>query len=372
MPNNMFSVSNNLSSINAASAKINFKVRKSQYLFKTLSKLQTLDLSYNAIDKLPSQLLRDQYRSLYFLNLDNNSLSSIPSTVSLLTNLSFLYVRYNRISSLQSSDIAILNQCKQVQIFIEGNPISCICSKLSSLKWMKENQIRFGDWRITKCLQNNRTLFKLFQDGAFRTFELNCQTEDWLIYSSIILLVIFIIIILIGAILKYRVHVDYVILRLRHRWKGVINSTSKDEYQIDAFLLHSEHDYEWVVYTLYHELTKRNMRLSLPDKDFLPGLNKADEMLRCIDDSRKVVFVVTETFLKSGWESYAVQMTVTHAFHNHREGSMVVLMKDNIPIIRMPKDLRYIWWSLEIIKLSDFENNMDRFWDDISALLRSN
>jgi hypothetical protein len=123
---------------------------------------------------------------------------------------------------------------------------------------------------------------------------------------------------------------------------------------------------------LYPELTKHNVRVSLPDKDFIPGLDKADEILRCIDDSRKVMFVVTETFLKSGWESYAVQMTVTHAFHNQLEGSMVVLMKDEIPIIRMPKDLRYVWWSLEVIKLSDFENKLDRFGDDIAALLLSN
>jgi hypothetical protein len=112
------------------------------------------------------------------------------------------------------------------------------------------------------------------------------------------------------------------------------------------------------------------VKVSLPEKDFVPGLENADEMLRCIDDSRKVVFVVTETFLKSGWESYAVQMTVTHAFHNQREGSMVVLMKDDIPIIRMPRDLRYVWWSLEVVKLSDFENSLDSFWDHISTLLQ--
>jgi hypothetical protein len=235
---------------------------------------------------------------------------------------------------------------------------------------MKDNHMRFEDWRITKCLQTNQTLLQLFHDKTFRTFELDCQTKDWLIYSSIVLLLTVIIIILIGTVTKYRVHVDYVILRLRHRWRGVMTSTQKDDYQFGVFLSYSEHDYEWVVNTLYHELIRRNVKVSLPDKDFIPGLSKADEMLRCIDDSRKVVFVVTETFLKSGWESYAVQMTITHAFHNHREGSMVVLMKDDIPIIRMPKDLRYVWWSLEIVKLSDFENSMDCFWDHIASRLQ--
>jgi hypothetical protein len=106
--------------------------------------------------------------------------------------------------------------------------------------------------------------------------------------------------------------------------------------------------------------------MSLPEKDFIPGFSKADEMLRCIDNSRKVMFVVSELFLQSGWESYTVQMTVTHAFHNHREGSLIVLMKDDIPTMRMPKDLRNVWWTLDVIKLSEFETNLDRVWDIIS------
>ncbi|XP_048743564.2 toll-like receptor 1 [Ostrea edulis] len=368
---NIFSSSHNLASVKASKTKINFSAPKSQHLFKNLSKLQTLDLSYNAIETLPKYLLSDQNKSIYILNLDNNLLSSIPFTVSMLTNLSRLYVRHNRISFFQSSDIAVLSELHKVKIFIEGNPISCTCSHLSSLKWMKENPMRFGDWRITQCLQLKQTLSQLFREKTFRTFELNCQTKDWLIYSSIVLFLIVLIIVLLGTMTKYRVHVDYVILRLRHRWKGVMNSKHKNDYGFDVFISFSEHDYEWVVNTMYHELTKRNVKVSLPDKDFIPGLSKADEMLRCIDDSRKVVFVVTETFLKSGWESYAVQMTVTHAFHNNRERSMVVLMKDNVPIIKMPRDLRYVWWSLEVIKQADFENNLDCFWDHIAILLQS-
>jgi Leucine-rich repeat (LRR) protein len=215
--NDIFRMSNNLISIKASSTKINFIDFKSKYLFKNLSKLQMLDLSRNVITTLPKYLLTFQSRSLYTLNLDNNLLSSIPYTVSMLTNLSYLHVRYNRISFFQSSDIAILNQCKKVTIFIEGNPISCTCSELSSLKWMKENKIRIGDYRNTRCVHSNQTLPKFFHFETFRTFELNCQTKDWLMLSTVLLLVIIMMVIFLGAIKKYRVHVDYVILRLRHR-----------------------------------------------------------------------------------------------------------------------------------------------------------
>jgi hypothetical protein len=368
---NIFQYSTSLASVTASSANLDFKNEKTQHLFKYLSKLQTIDLGHSDIEILPNYLLRDQNKSLYSLNLDNNLLSSIPFTISMLTNLLRLSVRYNRILSFEASDIATLSRLNKIKIFIEGNPISCTCSKLSSLKWIKENQMRFGDWRKTRCLQNNQTLSHLLQERKFRTFELNCQTKDWLTYSRIVLLVAIAIIISIGIMVRYRVHVDYVILKLRHRWRGVMTSSPRYNHQFDVFISYSDQDYDWVINTLYLELTKRDVKMSLPEKDFIPGFSKADEMLRCIDNSRKVMFVVSEMFLLSGWESYTVQMTVTHAFHNHQEGSLVVLMKDDIPTMRMPKDLRNVWWTLDVIKLSEFESNLDRVWDHITDRLHS-
>ncbi|XP_061186257.1 toll-like receptor 4 [Saccostrea echinata] len=325
----------------------------------------------NSLKFLPSYLLRDQNKSIHTINLDNNFFSSIPFTMSLLKNLSNLSLRYNRFSSFQSSDIAILNQLKKVRVFIEGNPISCACSKLLTLKWMKENQIHIADLQITKCIQSNQTLSDLFHDDTFRTLELNCQSKEWLIYTTFVLFVIIIILISAGAVKRYRVHVDYVILRLRNRWKGVMKNRSNEDHEFDVFLSYSEHDYAWVIDILYEELTKQRICVSLPEKDFIPGLSKAEEMLRCIDNSRKVIFIVTEEFLKSGWESYAVQMTVTHAFHNHKEQSIIVLMKDDISTENMPKDLRYIWWCIEVINMSDFHNKVDcSIWDHIVSLSR--
>ncbi|XP_062586642.1 toll-like receptor 6 [Saccostrea cucullata] len=291
----------------------------------------------------------------------------------MLKNLSILSLRYNRISSFQSSDIAIINQLKNVKIFIEGNPISCACSELSSMKWMKNNQLTIKDLKSTKCIENNQDLANCLHDVAFRKLELNCQTKEWLIYTSFVLFVLMVILISAGAVKRYRVHVDYIILKLRNRWKGVMRNRTNTVYEFDVFLSHSEHDYEWVTDILYEELTRQGIRVSLPEKDFLPGLSKAKEMLRCIDSSRKVMFVITEKFLESGWESYAVQMTVTHAFHNHKEQSIVVLMKDDISPAKMPKDLRYIWWCIEVIKMSDFDSNPNcSIWDHISSHLRPN
>ncbi|XP_061187151.1 toll-like receptor 4 [Saccostrea echinata] len=170
---------------------------------------------------------------------------------------------------------------------------------------------------------------------------------------------------------KYRVHVDYVILRLRSRWKGVSHVVNNKTFPFDAFVSYAEEDYKLACITLYRELIRLGFQISLPDKDFIPGLSKAEQLLQCIDDSRKVIIVVTKKFLESGWDSYAVQMVVTHAFHNHRQKSIIVIIKDGIPVERMPKDLRYIWWSIISIQWPESEENMMTFWEELSNALRS-
>lgn len=170
---------------------------------------------------------------------------------------------------------------------------------------------------------------------------------------------------------RYRVHVDYVILRLRSRWKGVIHVSNSDEFRFDAFVTYTEEDYQLACITFYQALTSLGFKISIPDKDFLPGISEAEQLLQCIDQSRKVVIIVTENFLENGWNSYAVQMVVTHAFHNQRERSIIVIIKDDIPIERLPRDLKYIWWTIVSLRWPNGIENMDLFCEEIAAAIRN-
>lgn len=367
-----FEFSTNLSTIIASDANLPLDGQTGdKFLFKNLTNLQNLDLSMNQLVSLPNFIFKDQHWSMASLNLDNNLLNEIPNVVKNLQNLSQLFIRHNKIESFGPSDIDVIIRQGNVSLFLEGNPLSCSCSKLASLTWMKNNRKRFGDWQNIRCLENNQFLSKFVQDGTFRTFELNCQSKEWLIYTSLTLAFTVIVIVLAAFVKRYRVHIDYVILKFRNRWKGIMQYKPRENYQFDVFLSYSDDAYAWVVNDLYNELTKQGIQVSLPDKDFVPGISKADELLRCIDDSRKVVFVITDEFLACGWESYAVQMTITHAFNTQREGSLIILIKDNIPLERMPKDLKYVWWAVKSVHFSDFQNNPNDVWRHICNLIRS-
>ena len=43
-------------------------------------------------------------------------------------------------------------------------------------------------------------------------------------------------------------------------------------------------------------------------------------------------------------------MAITHAFHNQRQGSIVVLIKDGVPLERLPDEMKNIWWCIEHIR----------------------
>ncbi|XP_055998980.1 toll-like receptor 4 [Ostrea edulis] len=369
----IFKPLNKLKVLRASKMKSGFIAESSKRaLFDSLKNLELLDLQDNFIHHFPTTLFKEQTK-LKFLYLNNNCLSSIPKAVTHLRNLKELYIQSNKIKSLETSDFRVLRSLKRVNIFIQGNILDCDCSHISMLRWMKNNQNLFADLNKTDCIEKSSNFSELLQVRQFAIFEKKCQTGVWLITSSLMLFFIIIGLVIRIAIKRYRVHVDYVVLRLRNRWKGVVRSDESNTFQFDAFISYSEDDYQLVCTTMYQALTNLGFQISIPDKDFIPGVNKAEQLVQGIDHSRKVVFVITENFLDSGWNSYAIQMAVTHAFHNRRKRSIIVIIKDNIPIERMPKDLRYIWWCIFSIRWPEVRQvqDLDSFWEDVAAALRS-
>jgi hypothetical protein len=156
-----------------------------------------------------------------YLCLNDCYLSSIPASVAYCQDLKDLHIENNKIKELQTPDFRVLQSLKNVRIFIKGNNLDCDCSHSSMLRWMKNNQNLFGDLNETVCIERNLNFSDLLQVRQFAVFEKKCQTGMWLMSSSLMLFFVIFGMAMSIAIKRYRVHVDYVILRLRSRWRGV-------------------------------------------------------------------------------------------------------------------------------------------------------
>ncbi|XP_065927569.1 toll-like receptor 4 [Magallana gigas] len=361
----------NIRQLRAVNVHLNFSV-VSESLFKNLKTLTNLDISQNSLTFLPQSLLSDQKQSLEKLYLDHNMFSSLSSSLKQLTNLKFLYVRYNLISNINEEDQKLFESLTDILIYLEGNPISCTCSKIQSLKWMKDHQYLFADLFNTKCVGSKNATDELFNESNWRKFELDCQATEWLIFSIVLIVSTLITLIIIAAIKKYHVHLEYVILRLKQRLIPVGDHVCEEgDFQHDVYISYNDDDTSWVANNLNPKLESLNIKAWFKVRDSIPGVSQSEEIIKCINESRKVMFIISESFLDIGWSSYAVQMAITHAFHNQRQRSIVVIIKDGLPLERLPKEFKHIWWCIEHLRWPEDETNEETLLLNLSNVLVS-
>nr|XP_019921215.2 toll-like receptor 4 [Crassostrea gigas] len=342
----------------------------SESLFRNLHFLTKLDISQNRLSVLPPLLLRDQKKSLKEIHLDHDMFSSVSNSLLQLENLETIYVRNNLVSKISENDQRFFKSQKNISIFLEGNPISCICSNIKSLKWMKDRRHLFSDLSKTLCVESKSAVSELFNDNKWRSFELQCQTVAWLIFSVGLLVLTVLTLTITAVIRRYRVHLEYVILRIKQRWKGVQIYRHEDVFSYDVYVSYSDVDYPWLIQNLYPKFEKMNLKTWLKDKDSTPGSWESEEIVNCINMSRKVMFIVSESFLDIGWSSFAVQMAITHAFHNHRQGSIVVIIKDELPLDKLPNEIKNIWWCIEHCRWPENETNEEIILSKLCNVLK--
>ena len=93
-----------------------------------------------------------------------------------------------------------------------------------------------------------------------------------------------------------------------------------------------------------------------PSQGLYSGNDIVDEILRCIDRSRKIIFVVTRNFLQSQWANFEFRIAKYHFSHRKRSGLLVIL-KGELPIEEMPDFMQEAWWKIVCMKWPTDENS---------------
>ncbi|CAC5392384.1 unnamed protein product [Mytilus coruscus] len=109
------------------------------HIFQNLLNLRKLDLSENRISLLPNLIFKSQ-RKLEILDLSSNFLEKIDFQLSQLTNLSYLNLRNNLITLIDSHTIVEINviadMSKNLSINLLENRLVCPCNSENFIKWI--------------------------------------------------------------------------------------------------------------------------------------------------------------------------------------------------------------------------------------------
>ncbi|KAM8856008.1 toll-like receptor 7 [Spinachia spinachia] len=268
-----------------------------------LQSLQVLDLSGNSLTSVPP-MLSSCSKSLKKLLLHKNQILKLtPDFLQDAHKLEYLDLSYNHLQYIEKTSFPDDVVKRMQKLLLHNNRFLCTCNATWFIRWLN---------RTTVIIPRLATDVTCARPGAQRGQSvisvdlLACQHS----YLSIILYTLTTSLVLSFLTLSICSHlflwdVWYIYHFCRAKFKGYRRLRSPSS-AYDAFVLYDKEDSavtEWVMKEMCAHLEERGDRrlaLCLDERDWIPGCPLIDNLSQSIHNSKRTVFILTRSYLKSG------------------------------------------------------------------------
>ena len=278
-----------------------------------------LDTNFMKYD-LPHDMLLNQTK-LQSLHLSDMYLTNLAADIGHLTDLKFLDLSQNKIQYLYTSTMRDINKIirytpnrrnasRILEINLSHNRLSCSCSCLEFYKWMMNvhvrNYITFTDFKSYRCTFDNGQNTNLSDlNLTVDILRSQCLSTDWspVIRTTTAITVVYMFIPVVTTSFRFRHTFRYLWLKHRMHRLYLERQILDPKYRFDAFVSCDRSDAIWVKRNFLPKLENQQIGLKfcVAQRNFMVGTTIIDNIVQSINQSRKVVFVISQNFLKSGW-----------------------------------------------------------------------
>ena len=334
-----------------------------QIALSNVPNLLILDLSSCGIERLPVTLLRSLAK-LQRLVLTNNAISSWePEFFLNQMNLAFLYLRRNKIVTINSTAVQYLPSLRE--IYLDSNPFSCSCNIRDLRDWILNGRfyvdIDVYNKKSYACASPNKVkgVPLLDVDLGFRV----CGSIDEIIGGSVGGFVLVVVTVSSVVMYRYRWYIRYGCFLVKGRLRRRRNQERHLQCTYDAFVSYNHGDQKWVIEHLLPELEYRgNIRLCLHDRDWLAGPDIADNIVDSIENSHKTILVLSNHFAQSQWCELELSMAQHKLLTSHKD-VLVLVLKDPIDDCYMTSRLRHLMTTQTYLAWEEGDPEKERrFW----------
>ena len=342
-------------------------------IFGNLNKAKTLILSYNSISYLPTDTFR-ACSSLQVLDLSHNLLSTLSFETNyleaLLTlDLSFNNIPYVNLSTINhprgqnmTSPMRRNGSLTHPVVKLKGNLFSCSCESLQFLR-----KLEMLNETNTCSLEGELVVIT---DSIIRKTKYLCKVSIVQgVFTSLAIVEVVLIFVTTCCITR-----EFVKIRIKKKLKQAAEHyKSNGAIKFAVFVSICGSDTDFVMDNIYENLNIALMKqldtnsrcVSIGDLDFRPGLSVGNEIIRCIQESFTVLFVVSYKFCKSEWCKNEVLTA-------HAAGKPVILLHiENVEFCLLPKiiQLHYKRYVHVHCKMKNHKLIISSEWDAISVKL---
>ena len=329
-------------------------------------------------DNLPPDMLKNQTR-LQSLHLSDMALTNVTLTIRHLLNLKFLDFSYNKIPCLYNSTLRDINTIigytpiqrnvsKTLELNLVYNPLSCSCACLEFYQWMRNVRpyVTFTDLESYQCTFDNKHKVSM-SDLNFIVTTLNsqCLKPDWslVIRLSAAVTIIYITITVVTTLYRFRHTLRYIWLKYKMHRLYLERHILDPKYHFDAFVSCERTDAIWVKRNFLPKLENKQtgLKFCVAQRDFLVGATIVDNIVRSINQSKKVVNIISQKFLKSGWCKEELLIGHQESLSRGKNILVCIFMPDIIQN-QLPDRFRFILNHVTCIKWPRDPTAQHVFW----------
>ncbi|KAM6433290.1 toll-like receptor 2 [Rhynochetos jubatus] len=146
-----------------------------------------------------------------------------------------------------------------------------------------------------------------------------------------------------------------------------------EDKPFDAFISFSERDAKWTKEHLLEKLERDGFRICYHERDFKPGHPILGNIFYCIENSHKVLFVLSPSFVNSCWCQYELYFA-EHRVLNENQDSLIMIVLEDLPPNSVPQKfskLRKLLKRKTYLKWSPEEHKQKMFWHQLTAVLKT-
>ena len=283
--------------------------------FHALIRLIEIRLSNNEISTLPPKLLSNA-KSLQILDLSHNIITNYIVTLHDSCALRYLDLSSNRLQSISQETIQRLEKIQKLNnlsVDLSGNQLDCTCATIFFLKWIQNSEINFVKKNAYQCrFVNSRKRTFIDLSSILDELKHDCFSHLPTTISMTVSIATVFVLAITFMLYRFRWPIRYFYYLAKWDIIKIMNPTKQNlqkNYKYSAFIAYAEKESIFVESELvYHLENITGRKLCLPNRDFSPNLRTYANVATAIHNSKKIICIITEDFLKDYWCMYQLQM----------------------------------------------------------------
>ena len=265
-----------------------------------------LKLEDNNIREIPPYPYMENVTALY---LTHNKIQALnESTVRRFTRIRVLFIDSNKLTDLPKN----IKNVNFTTLALHHNFFRCDCTTLWMKHWLQRKQSQILHIENVLCNSEGSTQGKAIYTLPNEEFvckknkgDTHSITMDKTFKIVALTLGGALVLTFIAFTLAYKYRGEMKVLMYTHfNWHPFDRVDDSDPRKIyDAFVSYSGSDHQWVVNTLQERLEHHDppYKLCIHHRDFVVGAPIQENILNSVDQSKRMLMVLSRNFLKSEW-----------------------------------------------------------------------